>query len=1300
MALVPPIESSAGARVNGTRARARAGQTIVVFGLALALASSATAAPVPSSVADAAAPGAEARWTDETPDLMIDDAKVRATRKGASEADTLAALVVIDSLADRALYGHARRAIEEIAATAKDDLRADAILLARAAAPDEGSNEGNEADAKLGVLTNLAVLGPFRDTGGGLDAHDGPEAKGASFADMSARYSWGTVDVSWRPVPPHYATARGVPLELFIHPKKESCSWVATRLTVSGPAPLTVRLASSGSARLVIDGVTVAKSDDVHSAGKLDRLAVRFTPSPGAHLVAAKVCSGAIDDDGRVRLRVAGDALAPQLPTSADLSGVPSNVTVTAGAAPPAWRLTRLETALTRTLAGAGKGGESSLDAAVVRVLGGADDLKSPRAPGILDGVVAHAGPGAGVDADHLAMAGWIAPSGANRSGWLNRALERAAATGDTRARAFVERRLVAERARNRTPDWALATARGAHIGTLDPEGVLVYATLDESLGTEALRLNAMRKLSQAVDASPDTVPSSLLLELAPLVENYEPARYLAVRRLLAKRGSGAADLALATRQQGRDAVARAAREAFDGGLEDGDEGVQVAYLASRAGAHDAALQLFSLMTILSPNRADVWSGLAEEIALARDSTGDPEGAKTAAALERARELAPGEARYKAELALRERKKREPAGGPAGSPTEGPSGHDDERYLVSAETLLSRRQGVPTGAPDVADRELYWLRAVVMHPDRRVSQLIQYAREYVIAPRTQDELLEDIPAEGDLTEILRARVHRKAGGIAFPTEEHNEGTRPRIRWPELLPGDTVEVAVRTWTSDAVGGRGDPPFYFLDYAGSTLTHPVLYNEVVVEASPQTPIFLDVLHGHADRREDRDERGRHVTRLVWEKPPLVPDEPLAPGLTEIVPMVVGSTFKTWTDLRSWYSEAIRDFSVPDEEVKRLAAELTKGKATREGKLEALFNFVADDIRYVNYVSGEWYLPNRPQQLLARREGDCDDKALLLITLLRAVGIDAEEVMVQTRQTNEPSLLLSKNVAVPVFDHGIAFLPGPGGGTYLDATSPESRLGPLPSMDARAYGLKIDGKPAEIFQLPKGSPEDHGSEANWTLTLHTDGSGDLVGDERHSGDSAFWLRTYASQPDARAQYVEDNLVSPYLPTVSVDKAIEFKGDLAHGQAWVKYKAHSDGVARLEQGQLVVPLTRGASLASQLAPLLKRTLPVSLPPQLAPNHRARTVRMVAPAGYTWGDLPIGGDESGGAFGRAHLEIARDRADARAIVVKYLVVFDESFITVEQYPAFREWLQRVDRLMRKTARLSHEGPPAGKVAP
>jgi hypothetical protein len=703
-----------------------------------------------------------------------------------------------------------------------------------------------------------------------------------------------------------------------------------------------------------------------------------------------------------------------------------------------------------------------------------------------------------------------------------------------------------------------------------------------------------------------------------------------------------------------------------------------VAQTIAHTGEHREALLLFQQLTRWAPNRASVWAGLAQETGAGSDDKTRDQA--IAAALRRARELDPGEARYRVELALRTH-----------AMTPGGETHGDEKYMVSSPAILGRRQGPGGDVPEVADRQLHWLRAVVMHDDRRVSEMVHYAREVVIAPRTEDELYEDIPAEGDLTEILRARVHHKDGTTAFPIEEANENAHPRIRWPELVPGDVVEVAFRSWTAGPVGGRADPPFYRLDYAGSLATHPVLYNEVVVESPHDRPVFVDVVNGKPDLRDDKEEEGRHVVRLVWSKPTNVPDEPLAPPLSEVIPTVVMSTFKDWSAFRSWYGEAVQGFTEPDAQVRSMAETLTRGKATRDDKVRALFEFVADDIRYVNYVSGERWLPNRPQQLLARREGDCDDKALLLITLLKAVGVSAQEVMVQTRMTAQPSIVRAPGAAIPLFDHGIAFVPSPGGGMYLDATSPQSRLGPLPSMDARAAALRMDGAP-DIVELPASTPDDHGVDATWTLKLAPNGSVDLDGDERAVGDDAFWMRTYLTEPGARAQFVEDQLVGGWFSTVQVDKAVEFHGDLPRGAARVHWRARADRLARREGAELVVPLSPSQTLASQLAPLVRRTLPVWLPPHVAPRKEARSIRLVAPKGWKFEALPPGGDENGGPFGRAHLDVTREPGDPQAIVAKRTVVFDQNAITVQDYPKWRAWVQRVDALMHRAVRLIPSG--------
>jgi len=1210
------------------------------------------------------------RWTDVTPDLRIEAALARATATH-DEHTQLAAMAVIAAIADRAADGHAQDALGKLAkdASVSADARGDAALLARSLASDEGTDAGAQADHALGVVEALSVLGPFRDTGGGLAAHDGPESKDAPFAP-AARYSWGTVDVAWREVPRLFAQAGGAALDLFIAPRKESCTWLATHLSFASKASVTVRGASTGQLRLVFDGVELGRDEDVHESLRFDRLAAKVDAEAGDHLLAAKVCTGALDDDGAVRLRVTDDggAWPAGVTESARLGGaLSSKKPVIRVAIPP----------LARQIAKPGADVDSRLDAAILRTLGGADDLRSPRAPGLLAALADDK-----LDPDRLAMAAWVAPSGANRSAWLNRARD----LGDDKTKGFVARRLVERHLEAQLADWAMAALRGSKLDQArDAEAALLSAQVDIALGVDSLRIRAMRRLEALSRAAPKTVPDLVLAWLATLAESMEPSVALWARDRLATRGERGADrVRIAAATQEKADVIAAAKSAFAGGVGDADDAVSVAQAVSRAGAHDEARALYEQLARWAPNRAAVWAGLAQEIGA---STGDATAADAlGAALRRARELDPGEARYRAELALRSHARAGDA-----------ETHDDEKYMVAPAVILARRQGVPTStgdAPDVADRELHWLRAVVMHPDRRVSEMVHYAREIVIPPRTEEELYENVPAEGELTEILRARVHRKDGAEAFAVEEANENAQPRIRWPELGAGDVVEVAFRSWSGGPVGGRGDPPFYRLDYAGAQTTHPVIYNEDVIEspvdsalAGQARPIWTAVINGKADRVEDKTDSGRRIVRYVWNAPPNVPDEPLSPPLSEVTPVLAISTFKDWADFRAWYGEAVRGFTDPDAQVRELAAKLTKGKVTRDDKLRALFDFVADDIRYVNYVSGEWWLPNRPQQLLARREGDCDDKALLLITLLKAAGIEAQEVMVQTRMTNQPSLLRAQGAAIPLFDHGIAFLPGPGGGTYLDATSPQSRLGPLPSMDARAVALRMDGPP-EVVQLPSSSPDDHGIDATWTIALSADGSAQLEGDERGTGDDAFWMRTYLTEPGARAQWIENRMVGPWFPTVEVDKKVDFKGDLARGQATMHWRARSDGIARHEGPELVLPLSPAQPLAAQIAPLVKRTLPVWLPPYMAPRKESRTIRVVAPKEWVFEALPQGGDENGGAFGRAHMEIARDPRDPHAILVQRTTVFDQSAISVDEYPKWRAWVQRVDALMHKAVRL------------
>ena len=1309
------------------------------------------------------------RWTAATPDEMVDHLLARARAGG---DDALAALVLASSLDDRASFGRVRDGLAAIAASGSplaDDARWLGLELlpssARAVWPGMGSVSYDAPPDVDGLVKAFAILGPFQDTGGGLMRREGPEAPGEAWSDTRARYAWGIYDVAWRRVLPASVSPRGVPLDLYIHPRAESCTLLASRITVAqGAPPMVLHVASTGAARVLWDGADVAASGEVYPHLVLDRFAARMAPPPGDHLLAVKVCTAAVGDDGRVRLRFTDEqnkalpvatssdlsklppypagpapaapvakstpapaapgakkASAPAAKTSAPVAPIAKNAVPAPhgkgkgkpGPAPPAEEqapvvaivpplgITILRTALEKALAiGEAPTLAHTLTAAILRTAGGADDARSPRAPGLLDRVAL----APATTPDELAMAGWISPFGANRSGWLNLARTRADAAHDASTAAFAQRRLVAAHIASRHVDWAFSTGNEEPLrSATDAEARLVKALLKKQLGASGFGRAAIDELLAIDAANKDRTPLAVLHELFGLTRT-QPALHQRLARRLAEVSADAhgQGYVAAFRLDGAAAVERETAASV-AQVTSVDELLRMGRDLLETGRDAWAREVFYTATQLAPNRGGGFQGLAaareamlaDEARAGKPPSEDP--ARLKATLARARDLEPGDAALKAEIAFRN-----------GAATEGGAGVDgareaqrDEEYLMAPQVFLEKARQSPARKGEVVDRQLHWVRVVTYHQDKRVSQLMHYSREIVVEPRTDNDLFENMPSEGDETEIILARLHRKDGTVVMPEEQSSGGKKPFVRWPELKTGDVVEIAVRSWTAGPVGRRGEAPFWFIDYVGSTDTHPILYNEVVIDSPDGAPLAIDVLGGKADRVDRKARGGRVITRYVWDRPPSIADEPLAPKLSESLPVVVGSTFASWGDFREWYKAAVDGFTEPDDQVRRLAADLTRGKTTRDEKVRAIFEFVADDIRYVNYVSGEWWLPNRPQELLARRQGDCDDKAMLLITLLKAIGIHANEALVQTRYTGQPSLLRAEHAAIPLFDHGIAYLPGEKGkpGIWLDATSPESRLGPLPSMDARTVAFFIDDGPAKVVETPASSPDEHGVDAQWTMTLAPSGAGELTAEERHSGDAAFELRMNLKQADARAQWVEQYLTSGWFPTVQVTGDIDFKTDLPKGVAILKYGAHSDGFARREGQELAIPLAESSTITSQLAPLVKRTLPVVLPARLAPGHETRTITIVAPPGYAIAELPPSGDVAGGEFGRARLEFKR-AVGKNAVVVKRSVVFDLDRIPVAKYAAWRSFLQQIDGLMHRTVRMVPDGKGAAGAAP
>ena len=157
---------------------------------------------------------------------------------------------------------------------------------------------------------------------------------------------------------------------------------------------------------------------------------------------------------------------------------------------------------------------------------------------------------------------------------------------------------------------------------------------------------------------------------------------------------------------------------------------------------------------------------------------------------------------------------------------------------------------------------------------------------------------------------------------------------------------------------------------------------------------------------------------------------------------------------------------------------------GGTPAEQALRAL-QFVQEQIRYVSISIGPGgFRPSSPEQVLERRFGDCKDKSLLLTTLLRQLGMDAQPALVNTRRGR----VLDSNLPTPyAFNHAIVRM-RLGNDTYwLDGTR-DTQFSPISSNTAADFdrALVIDGATTGLATIPRAGPEAHNKRSEVRIDM----------------------------------------------------------------------------------------------------------------------------------------------------------------------------------------------------------------------
>lgn len=213
-----------------------------------------------------------------------------------------------------------------------------------------------------------------------------------------------------------------------------------------------------------------------------------------------------------------------------------------------------------------------------------------------------------------------------------------------------------------------------------------------------------------------------------------------------------------------------------------------------------------------------------------------------------------------------------------------------------------------------------------------------------------------------------------------------------------------------------------------------------------------------------------------------------------------------FNTLKDQYNWYRKLILETGNDERVIREKAAEITKGLNTEQEKVKAVFQWVQDNVRYIAFEDGiAGFRPEKAQEVLRKKYGDCKGMANLVTEMLRSTGIDARKCWIGTRHLaydyNTPSLAVDNHM-ISVWMNG-------GNPVYLDATEKYIGFGEVAERIQGRQTLIEDGSNYILSTVPVKNHLQNTTHEKRILTMQ---GASLKGRVMQSwkGENKVWLLT----------------------------------------------------------------------------------------------------------------------------------------------------------------------------------------------
>ncbi|MGO9097059.1 MAG: DUF3857 domain-containing transglutaminase family protein [Bryobacteraceae bacterium] len=376
------------------------------------------------------------------------------------------------------------------------------------------------------------------------------------------------------------------------------------------------------------------------------------------------------------------------------------------------------------------------------------------------------------------------------------------------------------------------------------------------------------------------------------------------------------------------------------------------------------------------------------------------------------------------------------------------------------------------------------------------------------------------------------------------------------------------------------------------------------------------------------------------------PYIEREPHSPSIAALAPRLAVSYLPPpgnpaglrgmtdWAAVSGWLAELQDSQAQLDEVIAHRATELASAATSELGKIEAIARFVQD----VNYVEistklrrGGGMKPHLARQVFDKEYGDCKDKANLMRTMLKALGIPSYMMSIWATDRSyvrpewpSPDQFNHAIIAIKVGDAtqspAIAMHPQVGRLLFFDPTDPYTPVGDLPIREQGSYALVNGAEREPLVKMPFLPASANRIETTIGARLSDRGAVAAEGEMRHFGQAAARMRRMVQSSTASdlRLAVERRLAqslggAKLVSLAPVDSRQEGRLDL-------RLEFSADSFAQSMQGRLLVlkPGTLVFSAGYNL-PAIQRTLPLVLDPEL----RQDKVTVQLPASFKVDEMP-----------------------------------------------------------------------------